>query len=124
MRHFLLSLLLATLLVGCGNLRASILGNGANAYTASYTDLRGQPQTLSVSFEMQGDVIQEFHLEASATGEERGHQLAAEANARKYLVGKVASEVILPDSVGDEAQKPVTEALREVLEQLKGDLEG
>ena len=107
---------------GCSNLRASILGSGERTYTTSYTDAQGQAQTISVTFTMEESVIQEFDLEASATGEERGHQLAAEANARQYLVGKVASEVILPTSVGDDAQQPVTGALQNALDQLKEDL--
>jgi len=109
-------------LSACGNLRASLLGGGDRTYTASYTDSKGQSQSITVVFTMQDTTIQEFHMTGEATGAEHGHQLAAEANARKYFVGKVALDTTLPSSVGDEAQAPVTGALKNVLEQLQGDL--
>ena len=71
---------------------------------------------------MDGKTIQEFDMEGKAKEEEHGNQLAAEANARKFFVGKIASEVLLPTSVGDEAQRPVTGALQEALKQLQRDL--
>jgi|SRR3989344_225415 len=121
MQRILLSLTALFTLTSC-SLTASLLGGGKYAYTEEYRDAKGLTREITVTFTVDDDTITEFDIEGVAEGAEHGHQISAEANARALLIGKKVEEVTLPASVGDDAQGPVTGALREAMEKLKLDL--
>ena len=121
MQRILLSLTALFTLTSC-SLTASLFGGGKYAYTEEYRDAKGFTQEITVTFTMEEDTITEFDIEGVAEGAEHGHQISAEANARAFLIGKTVEEITLPASVGDDAQGPVTGAVREALEELKRDL--
>ena len=117
MRLLLLSLIFLT---AC-SLSASLLGEGrAYSYTPAYL-VEGQGHTLTITFTIADREVTGLEIKPGAiTGAERGHQLAFSANVRQYVVLKDVDEIVLPASIGEEAQ--LTQIFQGVLGQLRGDL--